>query len=342
MIELEGHAGGGQLLRTALALSLSTGKGFSMSGIRAGRANPGLLRQHLTAVEAAVAVGDALVEGATPGSTMLRFIPRGIRGGDHRWSIGTAGSTTLVLQTVLPALWMHGVDARLTIEGGTHNPQAPSADFIAEAFLPLLAQMGLDGEFAVNQHGFYPAGGGNIMFELRASARPSGLRLHERGAIVDRHATAILSAVPAGVARRELDVTRQRLGLAETETSIRQVVPAQGPGNALHIRYRGEHSTAVFTGFGMKRVTAERVAEVASGAANVWLKAGVAVDEHLADQLLLPIALAGEGSFSTTQPSDHTRTNAALIERFLPVAFDFLDEGRGRWTVAMSTRVGMT
>ncbi len=336
MIELDGQAGGGQLLRTALALSLCTGEGFAMSGIRARRANPGLLRQHLTAVEAAATVGEAVVEGATAGSTHLRFTPRTVRGGDHRWSIGTAGSTTLVLQTVLPSLWMHGVAARLSIDGGTHNPQAPSADFIAAAFLPLLARMGLDGDFRIDRHGFYPAGGGSIVFDLRASAKPVAMHLVHRGAIVERHATAILSAVPVGVARRELDVACRRLGLGEEETSIRQVVPAQGPGNALNIRYRSEHSTAVFTSFGMKRVTAERVAELASTAANTWLKADVAVDEHLADQLLLPMALVGEGSFSTTPPSDHTRTNAALIEKFLPVEFVFRDEGSGRWIVEVS------
>jgi len=336
MIEIDGQAGGGQLLRTALALSLCTGEGFAMTGIRAGRERPGLLRQHLTAVEAARAVGDAVLEGATPGSKALNFTPTGVRAGDYRWPIGTAGSTTLVLQTVLPALWMHGVDARLTIEGGTHNPQAPSADFIEHAFLPMMARMGLDGDFSMPGHGFYPAGGGSIVFDLRASARPSPLHLPDRGTIVERHARAILSAVPLGVAQRELDVTRRRLGLDETETSIRQIKPPTGPGNALSIHLRGEHSAAVFTGFGIKRVSAERVAELASDAARAWLAAEVAVDEHLADQLLLPMALAGEGSFSTTAPSDHTRTNAALIEKFLPVEFTFTDEGRGRWLVEVA------
>ena len=162
MIEIDGQAGGGQLLRTALALSLCTGEPFAMDGIRGKRERPGLLRQHLTAVEAAREVGDATVEGAQPGSMSLRFTPRGIRGGARRWTIGTAGSTTLVLQTVLPALWMHGVAATLAIEGGTHNPQAPSADFIAEAFLPAMARMGLDATFALDSHGFFPAGGGCI------------------------------------------------------------------------------------------------------------------------------------------------------------------------------------
>ena len=336
MIELDGQAGGGQLLRTALALSLCTGEAFAMTGIRARRERPGLLRQHLTAVEAARAVGDAVIEGATTGSTGLRFSPNGVRAGDHRWTIGTAGSTTLVLQTVLPALWMHGMAARLTIEGGTHNPQAPTADFIDEAFLPLMARMGLEGDFRMGGHGFYPAGGGSIVFDLRASAKPFPLHLPHRGDILERHARAILSAIPLGVGQRELEVARRRLGLGEDEVSVRQVRPPIGPGNAFSIRLRAEHSTAVFTGFGIKRVSAEHVAEGASKAAQDWLAADVAVDEHLADQLLLPMALAGAGSFTTTLPSDHARSNAALIEKFLPVEFAFRDEGRGRWLVDVS------
>lgn len=337
MIEIDGQAGGGQLLRTALALSLCTGEAFAMSGIRARRERPGLLRQHITAVEAARTVGDAVVAGAIVGSTELSFTPKGIHGGDHRWTIGTAGSTTLVLQTVLPALWMHGVAAHLTIEGGTHNPQAPSADFMEEAFLPLLARMGLDGDFVLHSPGFYPAGGGSISFDLRASAKPAAVHLPHRGQITERHARVILSAIPLGVAQRELDVTRRRLGLAEDETSVRQIRPPIGPGNTLSIRLRAEHGSAVFTGFGVKRVSAESVAETTSEAAQRWLAADVAVDEHLADQLLLPLALAGEGSFSSTVPSDHTRSNAALIEKFLPVEFAFRDEGRGRWMVEVAS-----
>ncbi|APG03737.1 RNA 3'-terminal-phosphate cyclase [Luteibacter rhizovicinus DSM 16549] len=336
MIELDGQAGGGQLLRTALALSLCTGEAFAMTGIRARRERPGLLRQHLTAVDAARAVGKATVEGASTGSTELRFTPEGIHAGEHRWTIGTAGSTTLVLQTVLPALWMHGVAAHLTIEGGTHNPQAPTADFIDEAFLPLMERMGIDGDFSMGGHGFYPAGGGRITFDLRPSAKPSALHLPHRGEVVERHARAILSAIPLGIGQRELEVARRRLGLGEAEVSVRQVKSPIGPGNALSIRFRAEHSTAVFTGFGIKRVTAEHVAEGVSKAASAWLAADVAVDEHLADQLLLPMALAGEGSFSTTLPSAHARSNAALIEKFLPVEFSFDDEGGGRWSIAVS------
>lgn len=137
MLEINGQEGGGQLLRTALALSLCTGEPFRMEHIHAKRSRPGLMRQHLTAVQAAQEVGNARVIGDAPGSTTLEFAPGPIRGGDYHWPIGTAGSTTLVAQTVLPALWMAGVPARLRLEGGTHNPLAPSADFLAHSFLPL-------------------------------------------------------------------------------------------------------------------------------------------------------------------------------------------------------------
>jgi RNA 3'-terminal phosphate cyclase (ATP) len=337
MIEIDGQAGGGQLLRTALALSLCTGEPFAMEGIRGKRSRPGLLRQHLTAVEAARDVGAASVDGAEPGSLSLRFTPRGVSGGTRRWTIGTAGSTTLVLQTVLPALWMHGVAASLTIEGGTHNPAAPSANFIAEAFLPAMAKMGLDASFALDSHGFYPAGGGCIRCDVRESGRPAAVSLAQRGEIVERHAEAIISAIPAKIGERELNVARARLDLEEGEASLHDVRGAHGPGNALSIRYRSDDGiAAVFTGFGEKRVAAEAVAERACAEARAWLAAGVAVDTHLADQLLLPMALAGGGSFTTLAPSDHTRSNAALIEKFLPVEFSFHDEGRGRWTVAVS------
>jgi len=335
MIEIDGQAGGGQLLRTALALSLCTGEPFAMDGIRGKRERPGLLRQHLTAVEAAREVGEATVEGAQPGSMSLRFTPRGIRGGARRWTIGTAGSTTLVLQTVLPALWMHGVAATLAIEGGTHNPQAPSADFIAEAFLPAMASMGLDATFALDSHGFFPAGGGCIRLDLRAGSRPTELHLVERGEIVERHVRAIVSAIPTKIAERELNVAVKRLGLGAGETSLHNVRDATGPGNALSISFRTEHGTAVFTGFGEKRVTAEAVAERACVEARAWLDAGVVVDTYLADQLLLPMALAEGGSFTTLAPSDHTRSNAALIEKFLPVEFSFRESTPGRWTVAV-------
>src|SRR5687768_4027492 len=136
LLELDGRHGGGQLLRTALTLALCTGTGFVLTGIRAGRSKPGLMRQHLTAVRAAATVGDARVDGDALGSDTLRFVPGRVRAGDYAFATGSAGSTTLVLQTLLPALALAGGDSVLKLEGGTHNPLAPTADFIADSFLP--------------------------------------------------------------------------------------------------------------------------------------------------------------------------------------------------------------
>src|SRR5262245_60443308 len=158
--------GGGQILRTALALSLVTGAPFRVEKIRAGRQKPGLLRQHLTAVTAAVEIGGAAVEGATLGSRELSFRPGSVRPGAYRFAVGTAGSAALVLQTVLPALLTATGPSTVVVEGGTHNPHAPPFDFLALAFLPLLARMGARAQATLDRPGFYPAGGGQLTVEI--------------------------------------------------------------------------------------------------------------------------------------------------------------------------------
>jgi RNA 3'-terminal phosphate cyclase (ATP) len=150
--------GGGQILRTALALALVTGRPFRIERIRAARKKPGLLRQHLTAVHAAVAVSSARVSGAELGSNTLSFEPSRVRGGDYRLAVGTAGSATLVLQAVLPALLITSESSRLTLEGGTHIPNAPPFDFLVKTFLPILRRMGACVDVRLEAHGFYPEG----------------------------------------------------------------------------------------------------------------------------------------------------------------------------------------
>jgi RNA 3'-terminal phosphate cyclase (ATP) len=232
MLEIEGKEGGGQLLRTALSLSLCTGEAFRMEHIRAKRSRPGLMRQHLTAVQAAREVGDAAVHGAEPGAMTLEFIPGTVRGGEYRWSIGTAGSTTLVLQTILPALWLAGVDARVHLEGGTHNPLAPSATFLAESFLPLMRRMGLSAELKLERHGFYPAGGGALTLDMVAGTSPVPLHLGARGDVQEMSATALMSSIPGRIGERELDVIARRLSIVAEHRHIRQAVGSPGPGNA--------------------------------------------------------------------------------------------------------------
>jgi RNA 3'-terminal phosphate cyclase (ATP) len=336
MIQIDGTQGGGQLLRTALSLSLCTGTPFRMSGIRAGRSKPGLMRQHLTAVEAAAQISDAIVTGAVPGSQEISFRPKEISGGNYHFAIGTAGSTTLVLQTLLPALWHARTPSTLRLEGGTHNPLAPPADFLTHAFAPLVGRMNAPVAIALERHGFFPAGGGELNVQIAPSGKLNPLSLLERGTLRRTVARALISAIPSSVADRELRVAARYFGLAEDALEHRSVRPAVGPGNALMIVFEFDEVTEIFTGFGERGVSAEQVAERICREARIFLDSDVAVGPYLADQLLLPMALAGGGEFSTLAPTNHARTNAALIEKFLPVEFEFRADGKERWVVAMS------
>ncbi|MCK6460252.1 MAG: RNA 3'-terminal phosphate cyclase [Planctomycetes bacterium] len=305
--------GGGQVVRTALGLSLLTGRRIRLVNIRARRERPGLLRQHLTAVEAAARIGGARVEGARLGSAELDFAPHGVRPGDYSFDVGSAGSVTLVLQTVLPALLSADAPSRLTLLGGTHNPLAPPFDFLARAFLPAIARMGARVRLELVRHGFFPAGGG----EIRAEVDPSPLaplHLLQRGEVLRRRAEAVVSNLPLSIAEREL----RTVGW---EDAAARPVESAGPGNVVMLVAESEHATELVTGFGRKGVPAERVAERALAEMERYLAADVPVGEHLADQLLVPMALAGGGGFRTLPLSSHATTNAALIERFLPVRF---------------------
>lgn len=336
MIELDGSfgEGGGQILRTALSLSLCTGQPFVIDRIRAGRQKPGLLRQHLTAVQAAQAIGSANTEGAALGSQRLVFRPGAVRGGDYRFAIGTAGSCTLVLQTVLPALLCADATSTVTVSGGTHNPSAPPADFLQHAFLPLLARMGVEASLELLAHGFYPAGGGEVRLRVTPTPALRALQLCERGGPGETRAESWISGVPGHVAERELATVRQRLGLNEALCTVRTPERRQGPGNVLLVFVPSETVCEVFAGFGEHGVSAERVAHGVCREVNAYLASGATVGEHLADQLLLPMALAGGGSFTTATISSHCRTNMAVIERFLPVRFEVADEG-GRHRVGV-------
>jgi RNA 3'-terminal phosphate cyclase (ATP) len=325
--------GGGQILRTALALSLVTGAPFRATRVRAGRARPGLMRQHLVAVEAAAAIAGADVEGAAVGSTELVFRPRAVRGGEHTFAIGGAGSTTLVFQTVvLPLLVAAGAPSTLRLEGGTHNPMAPPFDFLAEAWAPLVARMGARVDLALERHGFYPVGGGAFTARVAPCPRLGRLELLDRGAIGACSARAIVSAVPGSVAVRELDTLAAALGWDRAACKP-LVVRAAGPGNALLATVRAEHVTEVFVGFGERGVRAEAVAAGVAAEAKRWLDAGVPVGEHLADQLLLPMALGAGGAFRTLAPSSHTRTQVALLRDFLGKEVALREEASGAWRV---------
>jgi len=315
--------GGGQLLRTALSLSLVTGKPFRIERIRARRRKPGLLRQHLTAVQAATQVGRARVSGADLGSQVLCFEPSEIQPGHYEFAVGTAGSATLVFQTVLPALLHARAPSRVIVEGGTHNPFAPPFEFVARTFLPILARMGASVNATLERCGFYPAGGGRMMFDLVPCPALRPLTLLHRGP-TRIHARGVVASLPEIIAKREMSIVRERFGLERHLCRIETVDASVGPGNVLLIVVEGDSVTEVVTGFGIKGVSAEKVASDACDEAERYLRSDVPVGSHLADQLLIPMALAGGGSFRTLAPSAHTQANASVVRRFLdvPIAID--------------------
>lgn len=310
--------GGGQVLRSSLALSIITGRPVRFVKIRAGRPRPGLARQHLTAVRAAAAISGARISGDEIGSTELTFEPTGLFPGLHRFSVGTAGSTTLVLQTVLWPLLLADGDSEVSVEGGTHNDKAPPFDAIDRSLLPILRTMGVDMSLELDQPGFQPAGGGRIVASIRGRTKWRPLELHHRGPVEHQHARAMVANLPIDVARRELQHVETRLGWSPRDLRTERV-KADGPGNIVLLEVRGAASTMVISAVGDRGVRAEAVAERACAELETFLEADVPVDEHTADQLLIPMALAGGGSFTTSAPSLHTQTNAAIIERFLPV-----------------------
>lgn len=315
LLEIDGSQGegGGQVLRSSLSLSMLSGRPVRLSNIRAGRRKPGLMRQHLTCVQAAARICAAEVHGAALGSTGLEFRPGPIQAGDYRFAIGSAGSTALVLQTLLPALLMAPAASRLRITGGTHVPLAPCADYIQHAFLPVLRQMGARIDFRLLRHGFMPDSGGEIDVEVEPQAlRP--LMLDQRGALLSLSATAVVSELPASIGERELAELRRQL----PELQVQQAEPASpsGVGNALVLCARFERVSEVFTALGQRGLRAEAVAQQVARDYQQYLAHGAPVGEHLADQLLLPLWLAGGGQFLSCRPSSHLETNAAVLRAF--------------------------
>lgn len=343
MIELDGSAGegGGQILRTGLALAMCTGQPLRIHSIRAKRPKPGLMRQHLSCVQAAQAVSGAVVGGAELGSSSLQFEPGPVRAGDYRFAVGTAGSCTLVLQTVMPALMRAGAPSRVELSGGTHNPMAPPFHFIERSFAPLLKRMGVDLALTLRRHGFYPAGGGEAVAMITPLA--NGLKpfdLLHRGPLREAYAECLAPGLPRGVAARELNALGAAMGWAPEQLRTPAVRQEEGPGNALMATLAYEQATELVTGFGEKGRSAESVAASVAAELRAFQSGTGAVGLHLADQLALPLALAVHDSgrvatYSFTGLTEHTRTNFQVIEAFLPVRCKLERFDRDGWQVTI-------
>lgn len=338
MIEIDGSLGegGGQIVRSALTLSMVTGQPFRIRNIRAGRPRPGLMRQHVAAVNAAAKVAAAETGPVAVGGSELCFVPRTLRGGDYEFAIGSAGSSSLVLQTLLPALLHATEPSRIRITGGTHNPMAPPVEFLQRAYRPLLERMGANFAIDLRRHGFYPAGGGIVEARVSPVAAWRPVDLLERGDRKGGYAESVIAGVHQSVLTRELECVRTAMGWTEEQMKPVALPDSHGPGNVLLLTVEHDHVTEVFTAFGEKMLRAEAVAKRAVQEARRYLASGAAVGEYLGDQLMLPMALASGGSFSVERVSQHARTNADIISLFLPVTFRF--EPRDRHAVCTVER----
>jgi RNA 3'-terminal phosphate cyclase (ATP) len=324
--------GGGQVLRTALSLSVALGRAVTLHHVRARRPRPGLQPQHLTVVRALAAISDARVEGDALDSTEVTFVPRALRGGSYDFDIAairsSAGSVSLLFQALLLPLSRAAEPARLRLRGGTHVPWSPPVSYLTAVFLPALAQVGVRADLTLHRWGWYPAGGG----EIEASITPSRSwqSLHwERPMQPTLEGVSAVSRLPRSIAERQRARALERLAAAGRSAAITLVEDgsARGPGTLLMLTAAGESVRAGFSALGRRGVRAETVADEVVDPLLAYLETGASVDDHLADQLVPFLALADTPSaFTCPRVSSHLRTVAWVVERMLPIRV-VLDEG---------------
>ncbi len=324
MIQIDGSfgEGGGQILRTALSLSCLLNEEFRIFNIRKGRKKPGLMPQHLTSVKAVQLLSNAAVTGDYKGSTELTFSPQGIKGGDFFFDIGTAGSTLLVLQTIIPALIRTGRQSSIVLSGGTHVPFSPSFHYVSEVFAPLLARTGITLTLTIESHGFYPKGGGRIRAGICIPGKIKPLRIPERGRILRIKGYSGAGNLPLSIAGRQRNAALAKISSqlpdlrcpAEVETAA---VETPGTGTFIFLKAESEHSVAGFTSLGQRGKRAENVGEDAAMEFVDYYKSNAALDEHLSDQIVLYLSMCGEEStFTTSSITDHLMTNLWVIGLF--------------------------
>ena len=317
--------GGGQILRTSLALSCITGRSLHIENIRAARRNAGLAKQHLICIQAACQICNGTCHGAVQRSKILDFHPGPVQSGDFYFDIGSAGSASLVIQTVLPALFLVDIPSTVTVTGGTHNPLAPPFDFLPETFLPAVEAAGFHGSCKLVKHGFFPAGGGKITFNIQ----PWQINSHKTINFCEPTNKPQISAriytakLPENIARKQHKLLLQsKLDFKNIEHI--EVTDSDGPGNCVMIRLCSSPPlarTTVFTAFGMRGKPSQQVVSEVVNLTKDFLASGAAVDRFLADQLLIYMAISKAGCCTTNELTAHLTTNMEIIKKFLDVTF---------------------
>jgi RNA 3'-terminal phosphate cyclase (ATP) len=330
MLEIDGSygEGGGQLVRTAVALSAVTGNGIRITKIRKNRPNPGLKQQHLKALETAARICEAQVSGLFPGSTELSFTPVEIKGGKYEIDIGTAGSITLLLQCLMPALPFAKEKVELTIRGGTDVAWSPTIDYLQQVTLKALEQLGYAGRTVLNEHGYYPKGGG----EVSAIFEPCRLQgFHFLKEEEEIRGISHASNLPAHVPLRQAEGARIRLLEAGYPSQIEtKFLKAFSTGSGITL-WAGYHGGSAL---GERGLPAEKVGEYAAEEIIPEIRTEASVDIHLADQLIPYMALAGDSSYTVRELSLHTKTNIWAVEQFLDVKFR-IEEKEGLYEVSV-------
>lgn len=326
IIKIDGSfgEGGGQILRTALSLSAITEKPFEIYNIRANRKTPGLSPQHLQAVNATAQICNAEVVGNQLRSTDLRFYPGDIQAGTYHFNIGTAGSISLVLQTIFYPLSQADKPSLITIIGGTHVSHSPCVDYLTQQWMHFLRQIGYDAEINTLRAGFYPRGGGEVSVKINPSGLPHPLRIEHRGKLTQVNGISTVSNLDINIAQRQqLQAKKRLLACGIPHEISAEEMPAIGKGTMLLLVGKFEHSQCCYFSLGSIGKRAEAVSDEACNEFLHFLETAGVIDEYLADQFIIPLALAkGSSLFITPRITQHLLTNIDVVKLFLPVSID--------------------
>jgi len=325
MIEIDGSfgEGGGQILRTSLSLSCLLNRPFRIFNIRRKRKKPGLMPQHLMGIRSLKLISNARVTGDSQGSIELLFEPGEVKAGDYFFDIGTAGSTSLLLQAIIPPLIFANNRSSLTLKGGTHVPFSPPFHYISEVFIPILNKLGIEAKATIESYGFYPKGGGKVHVEIKMADKIEAANYLERGQLTKVYGLSGVGNLPLSIAERQKNAALTILISQGINAEIETIsVSTPGQGTFMFLEAATENCLAGFSSLGERGKKAELVGEEAAKKFLDYYSTSACLDRHLADQIVLYLGVAkGESSFTTAEISGHLLTNLWVIKEFLGIQY---------------------